>query len=188
MFLRPDKWLFLWFREIQVYFTHTKKLLPNDPSGNLWIDVDNIRRVHYDWVTNVREVNPFTLSYHVLVHDADESDLNHPKLSCSPMKDLEKYQMANVYSEPTVIFKLQTVTIHRITLLSLPSLSHCEEYITGTDYFMQHIFTELTVFMTVDDLEILSLTTKTPNVSMTIPTLMLAFKYFIEFQESSVGI
>ena len=103
------------------------------------------------------------------------------------MKDLEKYQMANVYTEPTVIFKLQTVTIHRITLLSLPNLSHCEEYITGTDYFMQHIFTELTVFMLVDDLEILSFTTKTPNVSMTIPTLTLAFKYFIEFQESSVG-
>ena len=103
---------FLWFREIQVYFTHTKRLLPNNPTGNLWIDVDTSRRVHYDWVTNVREVNPFTLYYHVLVQDADEHHLNHPKLRCSPLKDLEKHQNANTYIEPTVIFKLQSVIIH----------------------------------------------------------------------------
>ena len=33
-------------REIQVYFTHTKRLLPNNPAGNTWLQVPGERRVH----------------------------------------------------------------------------------------------------------------------------------------------
>ena len=33
-------------REIQVYFTHTKRLLPNNPAGNTWLQVAGERRVH----------------------------------------------------------------------------------------------------------------------------------------------
>ena len=43
-------------REIQIYYEHTKQLLPNSPAGNLWIDVQTARRCHLPWVTNVREV------------------------------------------------------------------------------------------------------------------------------------
>ena len=39
-----------------MYFDYTKQLLPNSPQGNLWIDVDTDKRVHYPWVTNVRQV------------------------------------------------------------------------------------------------------------------------------------
>jgi len=93
-------------REIQIYFTQTKRLLPNNPTGNLWIDVDNSRRVHYDWVTNVREVSPLVLSYHVFVNYADEEDIEAPVLTTKMMQDLDKKVSPNTFIEPTVIFKL----------------------------------------------------------------------------------
>ena len=46
----------IFYREIQIYYEHTKQLLPNSPAGNLWIDVQTDRRCHLPWVTNVREV------------------------------------------------------------------------------------------------------------------------------------
>ena len=60
-------------------------------SGNLWIDVDSERRVHYDWVTNVREVSPWSLSYHVMVHEAEEEELHSPSLECAKIAGLLNY-------------------------------------------------------------------------------------------------
>ena len=60
-------------------------------SGNLWIDVDSERRVHYDWVTNVREVSPWSLSYHVMVHEAEEEELHSPSLECAKIAGLLTY-------------------------------------------------------------------------------------------------
>ena len=119
--LRPKLFLQVKFREIQVYFTHTKNLLPNSPVGNLWIDVDTRRRVHHDWVTNVREVGPDKLAYHVLVHDADEEVINYPSLQCSPIPDLHNKETARTYEEPHVIFKLMRVKITKQLILEFPS-------------------------------------------------------------------
>ena len=115
------------FREIQVYFTHTKRLLPNNPTGNLWIDVDTSKRVHFDWVTNVREVNPFQLAYHVLVYEADEEDLQHPCHQSTPIPDLAKPATANNYQEPQVIFKLLSISVTKVIILGFPRSMTTEE-------------------------------------------------------------
>ena len=98
-------------REIQIYFTHTKSLLPNSPAGNLWLELETNRRVHQDWVTEVREVNPFLLSYHVLLNFADTEDLETPDLGCGTVEELEAARRPNSWTEPEVIFKLRNVLV-----------------------------------------------------------------------------
>ena len=122
-------------REIQVYFTHTKRLLPNSPvtSGNLWIDVDSERRVHYDWVTNVREINPWSLSYHVMVHEAEEEELHSPSLECAKIAGLLNYFTATEYYEPPVIFRLLRPRVDHTFSLCSPRSVDCEEYQEGID-------------------------------------------------------
>lgn len=58
-------------REIQIYFDHTKELLPNGTNGNVWIDIDSRKRAHFDFVTNVREVDDHTVAYHIRVNLAE---------------------------------------------------------------------------------------------------------------------
>ena len=43
-------------RDNQVYFNHTKQLLPNEENGNVFYDINSQRRAHFKWVTNVEEV------------------------------------------------------------------------------------------------------------------------------------
>ena len=46
----------------------------------------------------------------------------------------------------------------------------------------------MTVFMTVDDTEIVSFNQTTPNVSIALPNLSLAYKYFVQFEDLFEGI
>ena len=123
------------FREIQVYFNHTKRLLPNDPRGNLWLDLESQegRRVHQDWVTDVREINPFLLSYHVTVNYAETEDLEAPAHQCKNMLDLEVAMRPNTWIEPAVIFKLMNINMRPplLTLCSPLSSVCCEEFLSG---------------------------------------------------------
>ena len=124
------------FREIQIYFTHTKSLLPNSPEGNLWLELETSRRVHQDWVTEVREINPALLAYHVLLNTADTEDLEAPDLRCETMPELEAAQRPNSWTEPGVIFKLRNVFINPPVLklschLSPLSSGHFTEGLSG---------------------------------------------------------
>ena len=127
-------WHFV-FREIQVYFNHTKRLLPNDPRGNLWLDLESQegRRVHQDWVTDVREINPFLLSYHVQVNYAETEDLEAPAHQCKTMQDLEVAMRPNTWIEPAVIFKLMNINMRPPLLKLCSPLSSvcCEEFLSG---------------------------------------------------------
>ena len=120
-------------REIQVYFNHTKRLLPNSPGGNLWVDVETERRVHQDWTMEVREINPFLISYHVLVQYAEVEDLDVSYLQPDTMLDLQPPLRANSWIEPPVIFKLPTVTISPpvVTLACHLTLIFSQEFLSG---------------------------------------------------------
>ena len=100
-------------------------------SGNLWIDVDSERRVHYDWVTNVREVSPWSLAYHVMVHEAEEEELHSPSLECAKIAGVPNYLTANEYHEPVVIFKLLRPRVDHTMSLCSPRSVNCEEYQEG---------------------------------------------------------
>ena len=119
-------------REIQVYFNHTKRLMPNNNGGNLWLDVETERRVHQDWTLDVREINPFLLSYHVQVQYAELEDLGVSYLQSDPMLDLQPRLRANSWIEPPVIFKLPTVTILPPVLTMACHLTfYCQEFLEG---------------------------------------------------------
>ena len=94
--------------------------------------MDSERRVHYDWVTNVREVSPWSISYHVMVHEAAEEELHRPSLECAKISGLLNYLTANEYYEPPVIFRLIRPTVEHNVSLCCPGTVDSEEYQEGT--------------------------------------------------------
>jgi len=114
-------------REIQVYFTHTKRLLPNNPAGNTWLQVAGERRVHQDWVSDVREVDPWTLSYLVTVEAPRQAEqLRMPSLECAPLGPAAPAAAATEYTEPEVVFRLREATVHVASLLCCPHQVDCQ--------------------------------------------------------------
>ena len=86
----------------------------------------------------VREINPFLISYHVLVQYAEVEDLDVSYLQPDTMLDLQPPLRANSWIEPPVIFKLPTVTISPpvVTLACHLTLIFSQEFLSGfTDQF-----------------------------------------------------
>ena len=106
--------------------------MPNNPGGNLWVDVETERRVHQDWTMDVREINPFLLSYHVLVQYAELEDMDVSYLQSEPMLDLQPPIHPNSWIEPPVIFKLPRITILPPVLpLGCHLTLLCQEFLQG---------------------------------------------------------
>ena len=81
---------------------------------------------------DVREVNPFLLSYHVQVQYAEEEDLEVSYILCDTMVDLQPRIQANSWIEPPVIFKLPSVTILPPVLKMACHLTfYCQEFLEG---------------------------------------------------------
>jgi len=101
-------------REIQHYWDETGHLLPNNPEGNLWIDIDSGRKTHKKWVTNVRDVNDAKTSYHVVVDRADhDDDQELPQRTLPLTKEGEERMKPEWTVEPKVIFRLVSPVVKK---------------------------------------------------------------------------
>ena len=116
--------------------------------------MDSERRVHYDWVTNVREVSPWSLSYHVMVHEAEEEELISPSLECAKIPGVLKYFTANEYYEPPVIFRLIRPQVEITMSLCSHRSVDCEQYQEGNMYMYRYcILCSLVLLVTINESE-----------------------------------
>ena len=81
---------------------------------------------------DVREINPFLLSYHVQLQYAELEDLEVSYLQSDPMVDLQPPLKPNSWIEPPVIFKLPRITILPPVLpLGCHLTLLCQEFLQG---------------------------------------------------------
>ena len=96
------------------------------------MDVESERRVHQDWTMDVREINPFLLSYHVQVQYAELEDLEVSYHQTETMLDLQPPIYPNSWIEPPVIFKLPRINILPPVLTMACYLTlFCQEFREG---------------------------------------------------------